>query len=369
MAIDWQMKARLKHPSFNLEKDCKWFNSQAHLPDIKNIGDVVLIRQAKVTVREAPILICYSENTRTIVFPANFMHFVPGWGQVNFLHIISPGVNITRPSPQEQLHAEFLQQWAIDEPNLASAHSPMPKQQLNKKSELLKNVTSSHYYDIVGEVVKLYSKPGSIWTEIYVTDYTTNNLFFPYKTGDAGQPDRDGSHDPGYLTEKKQWNGPQGKVTIRVTLWPPNSEFANNNVSLGDFVQLRNMYVKYNDKYLEGACRSDAKYPDKIAIAVLKKTDISCATLISRKKAYLAQMHGPVPANETKGQKRKRLKKEKEDEKKARKQREMMKRRDGEMVVTPRRQIRNQPSDAQKSGLNANGKSKAASIRFDWVFY
>jgi protection of telomeres protein 1 len=356
VVIDWQLKVSLKHPSFDQDRECKWFNSETQLPDIKNIGDVVLIRQAKVTVRDMPLLVCYNDNKRTVVFRANFSHFVPGSGQVNFLYI--QGMNIACPSSQEQLHAQFLQQWAVANTNLPSAQPSMPHPTVNKRLTLLKNVTADHYYDVVGEVVKLFSKPGYLWTEIYVTDYTTNNLFFPYTTGDAGQPDLDGSHDPNYFAQKRQWPGPQGKMSIRVTLWEPTSVFTNNNVSIGDLVLLRNMHVKYKEKYLEGACYTDRKYPEKVAIAILKETDNLCASFINRKRAHVAQAQGAVPGNETKKQKKKRLKKERDDKQKALERSEMIKRRDVEMAIIPRGHTGDQPSNVQKSGLNANGKSK-----------
>jgi hypothetical protein len=262
------------------------------------------------------------------------------------------------PSSEEQLHAGFLQQWAIANTNLPSAQPPVSHQPVNRRLALLQNVTADRYYDVVGEVVKLFNRPGYSSTDMYLTDYTTNNLFFPYTTTDAGQPDLDGSHDPNYFTQKREWPGPWGKMSVQITLWSPNSEFANSNVSVGDFVYLRNMHVKYNEKYLEGSCFTDKRYPEKVAITILKETDSLCAALIKRKRAYSSQARGSVPATESKAQRKKRLKKENHDKQRALELRERIKTRDVEMAVIPRQRIGDQPSDTQKSGSNPNGKSK-----------
>ena len=102
------------------------------------------------------------------------------------------------------------------------------------------------YYDLVGQVIKLYASSGGR-VELYITDYTMNKLLWEYHREES-EANREGDQY-GYIpqtSESKKWPGPWGKHTLTVTLWTPHSDFAQENVKVNDFVRLQNVHVKWS---------------------------------------------------------------------------------------------------------------------------
>ena len=110
----------------------------------------------------------------------------------------------------------------------------MPRQ----KFSLIKDVEIATYYDLIGQVVKIYPSNGK--TDLYITDYSPNQLlyFYEWGQGEEGFEARDGD-EFGYVSRSsknaKKWPGPFGKLTLAVTLWSPHSAYAQGQVKEGDF--------------------------------------------------------------------------------------------------------------------------------------
>ncbi|MCJ1281522.1 hypothetical protein MMC26_000842 [Xylographa opegraphella] len=180
------------------------------------------------------------------------------------------------------------------------------------KFSLIKDVAVATYYDIVGQVVKLY--PDDIKTELYITDYTSNGLLYNYEWGrgaDDGAAREGDAYGYALRVMKKSWPGPFGRLTLSVTLWSPHSSWTQANVKEGDFVFLRNVHIKWSrDSKIEGVLHTDERWPEKVDISILdsKETaDDRVKDVLRRKRDYLKKFEHQSKdfVDEVRGQKRK----------------------------------------------------------------
>lgn len=163
-----------------------------------------------------------------------------------------------------------------------------------EKFSLIKDVVINSFYDIVGQVVKVF--PGTTGTyDIYVTDYTSNIMLYNYERfpEPSNSTSREGD-EFAYIPSKKpnqNWPGPYGQMTLQVALWPPHSQFAQNNINIGDNVFLRNIRIKCSrdgSSRFEGVLHTDRRYEDRIDISVIKdREDPRVKDVLKRKRAYL----------------------------------------------------------------------------------
>ena len=180
----------------------------------------------------------------------------------------------------------------------------------NPKFSLIKDMECDKFYDLVGQVVRIF--PNSGRTELYITDYTQNGLLYNHEWGiDDEDASRDGD-EYGYAPRvKKKWRGPYGKKTLTVTLWPPHTYWAQTNVKEDDFVFLRNVRAKFSaDQKLEGVLHSDRRYPDRVDITILHSKDGSddrVKDVLRRKRDYIKQFKDQSKefVDDVRGQKRK----------------------------------------------------------------
>lgn len=161
-----------------------------------------------------------------------------------------------------------------------------------EKFSLIKDIAINTYYDLVGQVIKIY--PNTSCVELYITDYTSNNLLYNYQWGKEGEKEsaREGD-EYGYCSRgtTKKWRGPLGKRTLLISLWSPHASFARTHVNEDDFVHLRNVHVKYSkDAKIEGALHTDHKYHNRIDITpVQPQSDDRVKDVLRRKKEYYKQ--------------------------------------------------------------------------------
>jgi protection-of-telomeres protein 1 len=168
----------------------------------------------------------------------------------------------------------------------------LQRQQISSayKFSLIHKIQSDKFYDIVGEVVKTYPG-GSGMFEVYITDYTTNENLFNYEWGLPSDDLGDGApgDEYGYLERRANpsWPGPYGRQTLRVALWPPHSTAAQDTIKEGDYVELRNVHIKLDQRaQLEGAMHGDRRYPDRVCVRKMNKKDERCLDVLRRKRAY-----------------------------------------------------------------------------------
>ncbi|KAH0536852.1 hypothetical protein FGG08_006315 [Glutinoglossum americanum] len=158
------------------------------------------------------------------------------------------------------------------------------------KFSLIKDVQNSKFYDVVGQVVKTFPSNGGGF-EVYVSDYTPNENLFNYEWSPPPSSDDYGGpgDEYGYVGRRtnQSWPGPYGKLTLRVTLWPPHSTFAQSTINEGDYIELANIRIKFDQRaQLEGVIHGDRRYPDRICVQLLDKKDRRCLEVLRRKRAY-----------------------------------------------------------------------------------
>lgn len=247
-------------------------------------------------------------NTQATVFPASTIPdetFTPAYVSDHLVipHVTNPG-RLDRPSDEEQLYVIGLSKWAKETVDLSSISVPIcPRAQTNhvpmqktatkpgNKFRLLKDVSENAYYDLVGEVVKIWKS--DFYTTVYWTDYTSNKRVQPITTADDHEPDRDG--DPyGFTSDirsRKDWTGPTGQLVLQIFLWRPHSDWANVHLAEHDFVFIKNVRIGVRDgkKYLRADLNEDQKHPDQIDIRKINLNDPRCQEMMARREKYWAE--------------------------------------------------------------------------------
>jgi len=268
-------------------------------PSIQGTGDVVILRTVRVKFWSGMKIALSGHHTGWTVFPAAAIPERAGLGNAKIDHRKS--TRMLPPTVSETLHAitlcnskdrsGFTAPIALktttdaNSPVVVSSAAVSPKD----KSCLIKDVKIDSFYDVVGQVVRKHSANGRC--ELYVTDYTSNNLMYNYEWGRSEEEAiaRDGD-EHGYLpkrTKNRHWPGPWGKMTLQVALWLPHSDFAMHSVKDEDWIHLRNLRIKLGqDGKLEGCLHTDRRYPDRVDVTVLNYDDDRVMDVIRRKRDY-----------------------------------------------------------------------------------
>ena len=275
---------------------------ECDLPKIWGTGDVVILRNMKIKKFNGVTLVLSTySSTWTVMHAPAIPHKVP----TNMIKI--PHEKETRaptPTPSELQYVvdvcNYFERHSFTSRDAPTATSNDPQQTVahitpaapRQKFSLIKDVEIATYYDLVGQVVKIFPSNGK--TDLYITDYSPNQLLYFYEWGqsEGGLEARDGD-EFGYVSRSsknaKKWPGPFGKLTLAVTLWSPHSEYAQQHVKDGDFVSLRNVHIRLDqDTKMVGSLHSDRRYPDRIDISVLTDfhDDDRVKDVLRRKKDY-----------------------------------------------------------------------------------
>lgn len=300
--------------------------SEGDLPPVQDIGDIVMLRNLKITEYQGMRMGISGFNTRWAVFPSRTF---PGNSSIKLSYpkFIKDPKDVL-PSEAEMHYALELCYQGPQSPSVTSSAAesfssaqrsgstvgtsvspPSSSRPIvtkatprRNKFSLIKDLKADTYYDLTGQVVKIYPSNGIV--EIYVSDYTPNQLLFDYVLGNGAG--RDNS------LYNRKWPGPFGKHTLTVTLWPPHSDFAQNSVEESDLVNLRNVHVKWSKgAKLEGVIHTDRMYTDRLGINVIsdtqKENDEKVKDLLRRKLEYERAFEKTVKNAEAtaRGQKRK----------------------------------------------------------------
>ncbi|KAH0564978.1 hypothetical protein GP486_001626 [Trichoglossum hirsutum] len=273
----------------------KFFRSSMDaLPQIQGNGDVVILRQVQV---------CYIHTTSLLqlISSDKTMERVPRISKTGSIQELKPvevrySVMLANALSHHRTSAAvvpspFQNLPSVHQPGSKSSTPASQRQQApeRQKFSLIRDVESAQFYDIVGEVVKTFPSSGSAF-EVYVTDYTSNENLFNYEwtppSDDYGGP----GDEYGYIGRRanRSWPGPYGKLTLRVTLWPPHSIAAQSTIKEGDYVELENVRIKFDQHaQLEGTVHGDRRYPDKIQVRrITDKKDERYLGVLKRKRSY-----------------------------------------------------------------------------------
>ncbi|KAL8649903.1 MAG: hypothetical protein Q9226_005379 [Calogaya cf. arnoldii] len=311
---------------------------EAELPQVDSNDDVVILQKVKISQWSGMIVGISSRNTLWTVCPATSIPEKVPTGRINLKSIIGKGSS----APTEEQMRSAIQLCnsrdrtvsktspaSTDPPSTSHAQTPVAITSTagvsssvtarRDKFALVKEVQAESFYDLLGQVVKIY--PGNGVVELYITDYTSNSFLFNYGWG----------HGDDETSSLPKWRGPLGKHTLTVNLFPPHSYYAQGNVEEGQYVFLRNTRIKYSrDAKFEGSLHTDRRYPDRVDITIIKDTnDERVKALLRRKleyaKEFSKQKNAFVSMNEgqkrkqteepklSKGQARKKKKREKEE--------------------------------------------------------
>ena len=297
----------------------KFFRPQeSELPRIQGTGDVVMLWNVKMKEWSGMKILLSGYTSKWAVFPQQSIPAVmPSQSSLKCTK--------ERKAPEPKL-AEMKYAVALCNSRDRDSHSaPVPQTPSKESSSetiprlsvvpkqkfsLIKDMDCDRFYDLVGQVVRIY--PNLSRTELYITDYTQNGLLYNHEWGiDDDDASRDGD-EYGYAPRgKKKWRGPYGKKTLTVTLWPPHAYWAQANVKEDDFVFLRNVRAKFSaDQKLEGVLHSDRKYPDRVDVTILHAKDDSddrVKDVLRRKREYIKQFKDQSKefVDDVRGQKRK----------------------------------------------------------------
>lgn len=143
---------------------------------------------------------------------------------------------------------------------------------------LLKDVKPDSFYDILGEVVKVYEGSGSM--TVYLSDYTANNLFYNYVWGNAGAAEPRDGDEFGYIKSKsktaKEWPGPYGKMSIQITLFDNHADLIRDEkVHAKQWLLLKNVQIKFGRMggCLEGVLRGDrGAFEGKVQVRIIEQS-------------------------------------------------------------------------------------------------
>lgn len=321
--LDWMCTFTIADDKCDQGLKVRIFRSmESELPKIHSIGDVVILRNLKIMEWSGMSVGTSSYNTTWIVFPADS---IPTKAPLNFdqlKHSKHPRAGpCLGPQIQYAILLRYSKQWSEATPPTA-----MPKQvpngsppQRNSSSAQvrkdkfsdIKDVENAKFYDLVGQVIKIYPSCNDV--ELSITDYTPNILLHNYEWGGGGQGGekyREGDEYNYLSRSSKNWPGPFGKLTMMVSLMPPHSYFATSNIKENDFVFLRNVRIKQSSSgTLQGSLWQDAMYPDRVDVSVIgDKSHHRVKDILRRKLDYTKrfEVQSAEFVDEARGRKRDR---------------------------------------------------------------
>jgi len=302
----------------------KLFLRRDKMPTIKALGDIILLRNVERTNWSGNWFIMKTKITESMCFPA-IQIMDPAYsaaiasGEKVLPHTAFPPK--ASLSISEQLYIINLRKWAsgIDEFPSASAQQMKAPPALpikdpsiagSKKFTLLQDVQISSFVDLVGEVRKMWSTNNG--TDLYLTDYTSNNMLYDYKPINGPATGQNGD-EFGYISNRptKEWVGPHGKMTIQVRLWYPHNTFADAEVHVGDIVLLRNVHITFKQSIIEGVLHQDRSHPTQVDIRKLPSLDPRVQAVHDRRARYQANINGQGGENKAKRSKAEKKKKRK----------------------------------------------------------
>ncbi|OTB18744.1 hypothetical protein K445DRAFT_314613 [Daldinia sp. EC12] len=297
---DWKSGITIYDKSIEDEPDrgllINIFRPELEIPQ-PDAGDVVLITRAKVQFYRNEVSLLTHRSTTIHVYSANKIPKPPKSAKQALLDPIRP--NDRRPSDQEHEFVSRLYHSVNKEalPDAAQFNIQVEQSRnVRNKFKVLSDVQDAQFCDVIVNVVKdPFDQIDK--TTLWVSDYTENDSFYNFSWDSTEvSVGRDG--DPyGYTTKNSasaNWSGPYGKRSMQITCFGLHGEFVRDRVKLGDWVQLRNLQVKYgrNANNLEGYLREDrGSFNTGVRIDVvstddLENVDSRLKDAIRRKREY-----------------------------------------------------------------------------------
>ena len=300
----------------------RFFRPEAgQMPAIRGTGDVILLRGIKIKEWSGMTIGLSTRGTSWVVFPADSIPTKapvspPQLKNVREARSLAPTISEMQYAISLCNSRDRSTFTAPSLPPIKSTGGPTPLDipstaKWKDKFSLVKDVQVQSFYDLVGQVIKLYPSNGR--SELYFTDYTGATLLWNYPEPDDGYGSGREGDEYNYVAgspAKQKWNGPYGKLTLTVTLWGNNACFSQQHVKENDFVHLRNVHIKWSkDGKVEGVLHSDRRNPDRIDVTVLKdyEDEDRVKDVLRRKRDYWKKRNNRIEnaAHQIKALKRK----------------------------------------------------------------
>jgi protection-of-telomeres protein 1 len=260
---------------------CRVFKpSPQTLPKIVDVGDIVILRNFKLSSWKERMDCVSLPSSGVLVFPADKIPVL----ELSQAYLLgtqrlqchtTPGAK--EPTIQEQKAVLKLKHSSSSSAQDMRQHAAMVQTNTsNKRKEaLIKDLTFDKFYDIKALVVNIYYTNHET-VELKVTDYTAHKDLYEYV-----DPEMDRE-----LAFRRDWRGPFGQVTMNVLLHEPHAAWARGHITNGDFIFLRNVRTKSSpQKYLEGVLYGDRQKPDQVDVRKLFE-DSAIDDIKERRDAY-----------------------------------------------------------------------------------
>ncbi|RMZ71095.1 telomere-binding alpha subunit central domain-containing [Pyrenophora seminiperda CCB06] len=246
---------------------CRIFRQKNKFPKFSGVGDIVILRKAKVVSWKERFECVSHKTTGVMVFPGSKIP-TPSYSQSfqcgTQKLMYDSATSCQAPTIPEQMAVINMKAAFTSVPQqllqLATIDASKPK--ATREQCLVKDLQLNKFYDICVQIVNVYYHPGGGPVDLKVTDYTPNEHMNYFLDPDEGKSF--GITDNGF-------KGPFGFLTLGVTLYEANASWAKENVADGDYVYIRNMHVKLSRAgKLEGAVHQDQERLNQVDISHLE---------------------------------------------------------------------------------------------------
>ncbi|GAB7352531.1 hypothetical protein MBLNU459_g2924t1 [Dothideomycetes sp. NU459] len=272
---------------------------------VKACGDVVLLRDLKwMSVYGADKMLVSNRHSTSVVFPVDSIpaeaYKLAYLEQMYAVHLkdkLSGQIAVAPHVTSGQTADTGLCKSAIAEPSKLPATTYGPKL---RKTSSIRDLAYNTFYNLSVEVIKIF--PGQYADlELYVTDYTSNDLLYDYPHPEEKDDGTGLDGDPfGYMpVARKEWPGPHGQMTLKIEVKEPHASFVKHNVREGQRVTLENVRVKQsNQNKMEANLFPDNKFHDKILVKPVSSYTPSAPIreLLERKEKYWSSMKKRRPS-------------------------------------------------------------------------
>ncbi|KAF1815222.1 hypothetical protein P152DRAFT_249139 [Eremomyces bilateralis CBS 781.70] len=303
---DWFVTITINDPwlQANAFADVRVFGNFGELPRV-TAGDICLCRLVMVTRYGNKALFSANRQAHVYLFPCSS---IPS--RTNRLAFARQGsvLDYTRhppllsdPTQEEKKFVLGLHDWNTSinirsiegfEPNGQQTGSVgQPKRE---KFALIKDMVPGTFYDMVGEVTKIFSMMDGPSLEL--VDYSGTTL--PGNANSNGVREGD---EYGYTSHGRQpaWSGAGGQRTIKVKLFDHHGRWASENVRVGDHILLQNIRTREGTWGMEARLHGDQQYRSGLNVHKIKPGTSHyphLEALTKRKEEYLGyRAESPPP--------------------------------------------------------------------------